>query len=216
MSLRLYLHPLASFCQKVLIALYENATAFEAQIVNLGDPADRAAFAKVWPLAKFPVLRDEARNRTIAESSIIIEYLALHYPGRIALVPADADAALQVRMQDRFFDLYVHQQMQKIVVDRLRPAGQGDPLGVQQARDQIRAAYALLESEMEWKTWAVGEHFTMADCAAAPALFYANEVEPFGASHPALAAYFARLSARPSYARVHEEAKPYFALFPKA
>jgi glutathione S-transferase len=215
MALKLYMHPLASFCQKVLIALYENATPFEPQIVNLGDAAEREALAKLWPIAKFPVLRDEARGRTVAESSIIIEYLALHFPGRVALVPADPDAALPVRLQDRFFDLYVHHQMQTIVLDRLRPAGQGDAFGVSQARAQLRTSYDIIERDMESRTWATGDRFTMADCAAAPALFYANEVQPFGESHPATTAYFGRLVARPSFARVVEEAKPYFASFPK-
>lgn len=215
MALRLYMHPLASFCQKVLVALYENETPFEAQIVDLGDAREREALARVWPLVKFPVLRDEARGRTVAESSIIIEYLALHYPGRVALVPADPDRALQVRMQDRFFDLYVHQPMQKIVLDRIRPAGQGDAFGVGQARAQMLTACDMLEQQLKSRTWAMGEDFTMADCAAAPALFYANEVMPFGTSHPTVAAYFSRLMARPSFARVVGEAKPYFASFPK-
>jgi glutathione S-transferase len=215
MALTLYMHPLASFCQKVLVALYENGTPFNPVIVNLGDPAEREALARMWPIAKFPVLQDEARARTVAESSIIIEYLALHFPGPAALVPADPDAALQVRMQDRFYDLYVHQQMQKIVTDRLRPAAQRDALGVEQARAQLSVAYDMVEQDMKSKTWSMGEHFTMADCAAAPSLFYANEVQPFGESHPAVGAYFGRLMARPSFARVVAEAKPYFANFPR-
>jgi glutathione S-transferase len=213
--LELYLHPLASFCQKVIIALYESGVAFEPVIVDLGNPREREALAKLWAPATFPVLRDEARDRTVAESSIIIEYLAIHYPGRAALLPADPDAALRVRMQDRFFDLYVHQQMQKIVLDRIRPAGQRDAFGVEQAHGELQLAYDMLEHEMRGRTWAVGEQFTMADCAAAPALFYANEVQPFGESHPAVAAYFERLKARPSYARVFEESKPYLANFPR-
>jgi glutathione S-transferase len=214
-ALELYFHPLASFCHKVLIALYENGTAFEPVLVDLGNPRERAALAKLWAPAKFPVLRDQARDRTVAESSIIIEYLAQHYPGGVALLPADPDAALRVRMQDRFFDLYVHYQMQKIVLDRLRPAEQRDALGVEQARRDLRLSYDMLEQEMRARTWAAGEQFTMADCAAAPALFYANEVQPFGESHPAVAAYLARLKARPSYARVLEEAQPYLKNFPR-
>jgi glutathione S-transferase len=214
-ALKLYLHPLASFCQKVIIALYESGTPFEPVLVDLGNTGEREALSRVWPPAKFPVLRDEARSRTIAESSIIIEYLALNYPGRATLLPADPEAALRVRMQDRFFDLYVHVNMQKIVLDRLRPADQRDDLGVAQARTDLRLAYDMLESEMRGKTWATGEQFTMADCAAAPALFYANEVQPFGESHPGVAAYFARLKARPSYARVLEEAQPYMNNFPR-
>jgi glutathione S-transferase len=214
-ALKLYFHPLASFCHKVLIALYENGTAFEPVFVDLGNPREREALAKLWAPATFPVLRDEARDRTIAESSIIIEYLAQHYPGRVALLPADPEAALRVRMQDRFFDLYVHHQMQKIVLDRIRPADQRDAFGVEQARGELRLAYDMLEQDMRGNTWAVGEQFTMADCAASPALFYANEVLPFGASHPGVAAYFARLKARPSCARVLEEAQPYLKNFPR-
>jgi glutathione S-transferase len=214
-ALKLYFHPLASFCHKVLIALYENGTAFEPVFVDLGNAREREALAKLWAPAKFPVLRDEERDRTVAESSIIIEYLMLHYPGRVALLPADPEAALRVRMQDRFFDLYVHHQMQKIVLDRLRSAEQRDVLGVEQARRELQLAYDMLEQEMRSRTWAAGEQFTMADCAAAPALFYANEVQPFGESHPAVAAYFARLAARPSYARVFEESKPYLTNFPR-
>ena len=123
MTLKLHFHPLSSFCQKVLIALYENDTPFEPHIVDLGDPAQRGAFQKMWPIGKFPVLRDEARDRTIPESSIIIEYLAQHYPGTTQLVPADPDLAWQTRLRDRFYDLYVNEPMQKIVGDRLRPAG---------------------------------------------------------------------------------------------
>src|SRR5688500_5703835 len=107
MSLKLYFHPLSSFCQKALIALYENGTPFEPRIVDLADEASRAEFLEVWPIGQFPVLRDERRDRTIPESSIIIEYLDEHYPGRASLLPDDAELALQVRMQDRFYDLHV-------------------------------------------------------------------------------------------------------------
>ena len=124
MCLTLYMHPLASFCQKVLIALYENDTPFEPRIVDLADETSRAEFLKLWPIGKIPVLRDEARDRTIPESSIIIEYLAQHYPGKMQLVPADPDLARQTRLRDRFYDLYVQEPMQKIVTDRLRPGGE--------------------------------------------------------------------------------------------
>jgi glutathione S-transferase len=214
MALELYFHPLASFCQKALIAFYENDTPFEPHIVDLGDAASSAAFKKIWPIGKFPVLRDTANDRTIPESSIIIEYLGLHYPGRTRLVPAAAEAAWQTRLRDRFYDLYIHEPMQKIVTDRLRPAGKKDPHGVEQARALLATAYGMVEQEMGSKTWAMGEAFSMADCAAAPALFYANKVQPFGAGHPSLAGYFGRLLQRPSFARVVEEAKPYLALFP--
>lgn len=215
MSLTLHFHPLSSFCQKVLIALYENNTPFEPQIVDLGNEADSAAFKKIWPIGKFPVLRDDARDRTIPESSIIIEYLAEHYPGPVALVPADADLARQARLRDRFFDLYVNVPMQKIVTDRLRPAGQNDTYGVEQAKTLLRTALDMTERDMATKIWAMGEAFGMADCAAAPALFYANLVMPLADTHNNAAAYLNRLMERPSFARAVKEAKPYFKLFPK-
>ncbi|HMA14231.1 MAG: glutathione S-transferase family protein [Bacteroidota bacterium] len=212
---RLYYHPFSSFCQKVLTALYENATPFAPEVVDLGNPESRAAFAAVWPLAKFPVLRDEDRGVTIPESTAIIEYLALHRPGPVALIPADPEAALQARLWDRFHDNYVEHPMQKIVGDRLRPAERRDPQGVADARALLDTAYGILETEMGSKTWAAGEAFTLADCAAAPALFYAEWVNPFTDRHPRLAAYFERLMARPSFARVVEEAKPYRHFFPQ-
>jgi glutathione S-transferase len=215
MSLKLYFHPLSSFCQKALIALYENDTPFEPHIVNLGDATSRAEFLEVWPIGKFPVIRDEAKSRTVPESSIIIEYLAQHYPGKTQLIPADADLAWQTRLSDRFYDLYVHEPMQKVVGDRLRPAASKDPFGVEQARARIQTAYGMIDAEMATKIWAMGDAFTLADCAAAPALFYANLVAPFGDTHKNVARYFDRLKERPSFARVVKEAKPYFHMFPK-
>jgi glutathione S-transferase len=215
MTLRLYYHPLSSFCQKVLIALYETGAPFTPQIVDLRDEKDRAAFLKIWPIGKFPVLKDEARDRLVPESSIIIEYLAQHYPGKSTLVPADADAARQTRLRDRFFDLYLNSPMQKVVGDRMRPVDKKDPFGVDHAKEQIKTAAGMLEQEMGSKTWIMGENFTMADCAAAPALFYADMVAPFMATHKNVAAYFQRLTKRPSYARVQKEAEPYLSMVPK-
>lgn len=163
MSLTMHLHPLASFCWKPLIALYENGTPFDVVIVDLGNEQSRAAFLRLSPAGKMPVLRDEARGQTVPESTIVIEYLAVHYPGPTALIPADADLARQVRTADRFYDFYVQEPMQKIVGDRLRPQGQTDPFGVEQARAQLRASYAIIETEMQSRIWAVGETFTMAD-----------------------------------------------------
>ena len=214
MSLKLYLHPLASYCWKVLLALYENATPFESVLIDLGDPAMRAEFAKLWPFAKFPVLRDEARDETVPESTNIIEYLAEHYPGRVELIPQDRDAARNVRFCDRFFDLYVHTPMQTIVGDRNRPPGSKDPYGVEQARATLRTAYDRIEREMATKRFAASDTFSMADCAAAPALYYANRVLPFGSTLPNTAAYLERLLDRPAFRRVMSEAEPYFAMFP--
>jgi len=215
-SLTLYLHPLASYCWKVLIALYENGTPFRPQIVDLADPAARAALQALWPFARFPVLRDEVRDRTVPESTIIIEYLARHHPGPVALIPDDPEAARDVRFADRFYDLYVHEPMQTIVGDRLRPADARDPHGVGRARALLDVAYAMIERELAARTWAAGDAFTMADCAAAPALHYADRVHPLGERHPHATAYLRRLEARPSFARVLAEARPYAHLFPAA
>jgi len=214
MSLKLYMHPLAAFCHKVLIALYESGVEFEPQIVDLGDPVSRAAFLEVWPIGKFPVLHDAARNQLVPESSIIIEYLDQHHPGRARLLSADADIARETRLLDRFYDLYVAEPMQKIVTDKLRPDGQHDAYGVDAARAALNTAYALADTQMASRTWALGSDFSMADCAAAPALFYADKVQPFRDTHPHLAAYFERLLQRPSFARVLREAEPYMKFFP--
>ena len=215
MSLTLYFHPLSSFCHKALIALYENETPFERSIVDLADANSSAQFKKVWPIGKFPVLRDDARDRTVPESSIIIEYLAQHYPGRTQLVPADPELASQTRMRDRFYDLYVNVPMQKVVTDRLRPSGRNDLHGVEEAKALLQTACGLVDQEMATKTWAMGEAFSMADCAAAPSLFYANMVMPLGDTYKNAAAYLGRLMKRPSFARALEEARPYFAFIPK-
>jgi glutathione S-transferase len=215
MPLKLYFHPLSSFCQKALVALYENDTPFEPEIVDLFDDKSSAALKALWPIGRFPVLRDEAKDRTVPESSIIIEYLDQHYPGRTKLVPADAELARQVRLQDRFYDLYVNVPMQKVVTDRLRPQGQNDPHGVDAARTLLHTACTMIEREMAAKTWAMGDAFSMADCAAAPALFYANMLTPLGGTYPNAAAYLGRLMERPSYARTLKEAQPYLAMVPK-
>jgi glutathione S-transferase len=213
MSLTLHFHPLSSFCQKALVGLYENGVPFEKHLVDLSDEASRASFLRLWPLGKFPVLRDEARDLAVPESTILLEYVDAQYPGGTRLVPEETDRARECRLFDRFYDSYVNMTMGKIVTDKLRPAGQNDAFGVEQAKAQLLTAYAIADDRMRTRTWAIGDAFTMADCAAAPALFYANKVVPFGA-RPHLAAYFERLSARPSFARVLEEAKPYFAMFP--
>jgi glutathione S-transferase len=214
MSLTLYYHPLASFCHKVLIALYENATPFEGRIVDLASEASSAEMLAYWPVGKFPVLRDEVRKKTVPETTIIIEYLNLHYPGPVPLVPREPDAALEARLWDRFFDQYVNVPMSKIVTDRLRPRGQEDPVGVSDAQETLKRAYALAERQLERGPWIIGAEFGLADCAAAPALFYADIVVPFAAEYPRLGAYFERLLARPSFARTLVEAQPYFSSFP--
>lgn len=215
MSITLHFHPLASYCWKALIALYENDIPFTPNLVNLGNPAERAALAKLWGVGKFPVLRDEARNETVPESSIIVEYLDRHYRGRTRFIPDDVDRALQARLYDRFFDLYVHQPMQKITIDRMRPDGKRDSQGVEEARAQLRTSYAMIEQRMAKGGWAAGEDFSLADCAAAPSLFYGSMMVPFGDANPNLSAYYERLKARPSFARVVREAEPYFHMVPQ-
>ena len=214
MSLTFYFHPLSSFCWKALIALYEADVPFEPKVVNLGDPADRAAFQAVWPLAKFPVLRDDVRGVTTPESTIIIDYLAQHYPRAAGLIPAQPDLARQTRLLDRLIDSYIHLPLQQVVSERLRPAGQGDPFGAEQARGLIRQGYDLV-APMIAGPWAMGETFTLADCAALPALYYADYAVSLEA-WPTLAAYLERLKARPSVARVLAEAQPFFQYFPLA
>ncbi|CAN5346592.1 glutathione S-transferase family protein [soil metagenome] len=215
MSLTLYYHPLSSYCWKVLIALYENDTPFTAQMVNLGDPAERAGLLKLWPVGKFPVLRDAARDCVVPESSVIIDYLDRFHPGRIRFVPEAPDAAWQTRLKDRFYDLHVHEHMQKIVGDRLRPPGSRDPHGLDEARTKLQSALGMIDAEMATRTWATGDAFGLADCAATPPLFYANKVMPYGATHPHAAAYLERLLARPAAARVVQQAGPYFHMFPE-
>jgi glutathione S-transferase len=216
MTLRLYMHPLASYCWKALIAFYEADIPFEREIVDLRDERQRADFLKLTPLGKFPILVDEEAGKGYPESSIIIEYLATRYPSAARLIPADRDLALRVRLSDRFYDNYVHAPMQRIVADRIRPADQKDPAGVAQAHFDLEAALALVDRDMSEGGWATGLTFTLADCSAAPALFYSNEVAPFGDRHPGCARYLQRLAERPSFARVLAEAAPYFNMFPRS
>jgi glutathione S-transferase len=214
MSLTLYFHPLSSYCHKVLIALYEKDLPFEKRAVDLGNDAERAALLALWPIGKFPVLHDEAHGRTVPESSIIIEYLD-GLCAKPRMIPADPDEALQVRLQDRFLDLYVHSPMQKIVGDRLRPPGEADPFGVKEAKARLELAYGMLDARLRDRTWIEGEHFTMADCAAAPPLFFGSMLVPFETGYPALGAYFERLKQRPSYARALAEARPFLHMVPR-
>jgi glutathione S-transferase len=212
MPLTLYLHPLSSYCHKALIALYENGTPFTPHVVDLGDAESAAAFKAIWPIGKFPVLADG--DRIVPESTSIIEYLAVRHPGPVDLIPAEA--ALDVRAADRFFDLHVHTPMQKIIGDRIRPADGKDPYGAAQARGALDTALGIAERRMASRAWAAGDGFTMADCAAAPALFYCDfAVTPLAGSWPNLAAYLGRLKQRPSYARALAEARPYMHMVPR-
>jgi glutathione S-transferase len=215
MPLKLYYHPLSNFCQKALIALYESGVDFTPAFIDLGNEADRAKLGAVWPMVKFPVLVDEKRGETVPEASIVIEYLNDHYPAAIPLIPAEKNAARKVRLADRFYDLHVNQHMFAVVSDRIKPAERKDPASVEEAKAKLKQTYAFIETEMAGRDWAAGKDFSMADCAAAPTLYYANRIVPFG-EYRNTAAYFDRLMARPSFARVFEEAAPYRHLFPAA
>jgi glutathione S-transferase len=212
MALQLYFHPFSSYCQKALIAFYENAIPFEPQLLDGPESAAMRKLAELWPIKRFPVLVDGAR--TVFEASCIIEYLDLHKPGPLRLIPADAAAALEVRMLDRFFDNYVSTPQQKIVFDALHPPEQRDSHGVAEARRMLDTAYAWLDQRMAGRQWAVDGQFSLADCAAAPFLFYADWTHAIGAAHPHVLAYRQRLLARPSFARAVDEARPYRHYFP--
>ncbi|UVM52942.1 glutathione S-transferase family protein [Pseudomonas sp. B21-015] len=213
MSLTLYYHPLASYCHKVLIALYENGTDFERRIIDLADAADSAELQVLWPIGKFPVIRDPARQRDLPESSIIIiEYLDRLYPGEQRLLPDDWETALEVRLWDRFFDHYLQTPIQRIVSDRLH-ATNGD---LTRERATLETAYRMLERRMASRIWVASPDFSLADCAAAPALFYACTLLPFPDDYQHLSAYFDRLIQRPSFQRVIDEARPWFSLYPFA
>lgn len=214
MTLKLYFHPLASFSHKALIALYEHDIAFEREILgNLFDPEQRAAFQKVWPLAKFPVLRDEARGRTVGESTAVIAYLDAFYAKGAPLLPADKDLQWQALMWDQFCDNYLQVPMQTIVGDTFRPEGSRDPYGCDAARARLLESYAILENAIQGP-WLLGDSFTLADVAAAPALFFGDVQAPVPASLTKVNTYLERLMARPSYARTLEEAEPFFQMVP--
>ncbi|MDP3555521.1 glutathione S-transferase family protein [Methylocystis sp.] len=210
MTLALYGHPFSSYTQKALIALYENETPF--QFRSLEDKQAAAEWIGLWPIKRFPLLLDD--DRSVMEASVIIEYLDLHHPGRSPLLPTDRHAAIEVRFLDRFFDNYIMTPMQKIVVDRLRPEESRDSFGVAEARRSLDTAYGWLNEKLKGREWAAGEDFSLADCAAAPALFYADWAHPIDNALVNVKVYRQRLLARASFARAVEEARPYRAYFP--
>lgn len=210
MTPKLYGHPFSSYTQKALIALYENETPF--QFRSLEDKQAEAEWIGLWPIKRFPLLLDD--DRSVMEASVIVEYLDLHHPGRSPLLPTDRHAAIEVRFMDRFFDNYIMTPMQKIVLDRLRPEEDRDSFGVADARRSLDTAYGWLNEKLEGREWAAGEDFSLADCAAAPALFYADWAHPIDTEFVNVKAYRQRLLARPSFARAVDEARPYRAYFP--
>jgi glutathione S-transferase len=207
---KLYAHPFSSYCQKVLVALYENGTPFDYR--SLEEPGAMDELAARWPMKRFPILVDG--ERTVLEATCIIEYLGLHHPGPVRLIPGDAQAALEVRMLDRFFDNYVSTPQQKVVFDSARHEGQRDPYGVDEAKAMLDTAYAWLDRHMANREWAAGDAFSLADCGAAPFLFYADWTHPIAPAFRHVHAYRARLLARPSFARAVDEARPYRHYFP--
>jgi glutathione S-transferase len=210
-SLQLYAHPFSSYCQKVLIALWADGTEFEYRMLDEDHPENFAELKRRWPFGKFPLLVDD--GVTVIETTPIIDYLQAHHPGPNRWIP-DGDLGLRVRFLDRFFDIYVMENMTKAGLDILRPEGSRDPYGAQQGRDNLHQAYDWLEANLGDGPWAAGEAFTLADCAAAPSLFYADWIEEIGPARPKLAAYRARLLAHPTVARAVDEGRPYRPYFP--
>ena len=207
--LTLYAHPLSSYCWKALAALYENNTPFELALLE--SPESWAAFKRLWPIGKMPLLQDSDRGAVVPEASIVIEYLDQHYRGATRFIPDDADAAREVRLKDRLFDLYLQGPMQRITNEILSP--ERSNTAITQAKEQLRTAYGVLEQHFEGP-FAAGESFSMADCAALPALFYGDTRTPL-TGFPKLTAYLERLKQRPSIARVLNEAAPYLHMVPK-
>jgi glutathione S-transferase len=212
-ALTLHYHPLSSYCHKVLIALDELQVEVDKQLLNLGNPTERSAYLALWPTGKMPLLMDH--GRPIPETSIIIEHLQRHHarPGR-TLIPDDPDEAIEVRLWDRVLDLYVMTPMQALTADLLRPEGDRDAHSVARARESLLSAYALIDRQLEGRTWVAGDAFSMADCAAAPALFYAVTYVPLLPQHKRLAGYFDRLMDHPPVARTIDQARPWFKFYP--
>lgn len=212
MTLEFYGHPFSSYCMKALIALYENDIPFEWRMLSPEHPENGAKFAAMWPIAKFPLLVDG--DRTVMEATSIIEHLAVYHPGPVKLIPEDPKLAVTVRMMDRIFDNYVMTPQGKCVFDALRAAENRDAQGVADAKAMLETIYAWLDKQMAGHDWAVGNDFTLADCAAAPSLFYADWTHAIPERFTTLIAYRKRLLARPSFARAVDEARPYRPFFP--
>ncbi|OBZ92034.1 glutathione S-transferase [Pararhizobium polonicum] len=212
MTPQLFAHPFSSYCQKVLVAIYENGTAFDYRMLSPDEADTVAEWQSIWPIKRFPVLKDG--KNAVMEATIIIEYLMLNYPGTVRLIPQEPQAALRTRMMDRFFDNYIMTPMQKVVLNQIRPETDRDPYGVKEAKAMLDDAYAWLDGVVAKTEWAAGDDFTLADCAACPSLFYADWVHPIPETLPNTRAYRARLLARPSFARAIDEGRPYRAFFP--
>jgi glutathione S-transferase len=212
MTLELFAHPFSSYCQKALIAFYENDIPFTFRTLSPDEPANGEEFARLWPIKRFPILVED--GRTILEATSIIEHLAVHHPGPVKLIPEDPAAAVEVRMLDRVFDNYLMTPQGKCVFNAIRAEADRDPYGVAEARAMLDTAYAWLDQRMAGREWAVGKTFSLADCAAAPSLFYADWTHAIPAELTNLHAYRARLLARPSFARAVDGGRPYRHFFP--
>jgi glutathione S-transferase len=212
MVIQLFGHPFSSYTWKAEIAFYENDTPFEFRMVDPEHPENGAELSRRSAVGKFPLLVDG--DTAVFEATAIIEYIEAEHPGPVRLIPANPEAAVKVRMMDRVFDNYVMNVMTVMVGNALRPEEHRDPYGVERARADLDRIYAWLDGELAGRDWACGADFTLADCAAAPSLFYADWVHPIAEKHTALKAYRGRLMARPSVARCIDDARPYRAYFP--
>ena len=212
MTLKLFAHPFSAYCQKALIALYENAIPFELKMLDPAQPDNVAELKRLWPIAKFPVLEDE--GKTVFEATSIIEYLELRHPGPVTLIPKDPASAFEVRQMDRVFDNYVMTPMNWIVHDAMRAPEAKDPLRVADGRAMLETIYRWLDERMAGREWSVNKDFSLADCAAAPSLFYADWAHPIAEAFGHLRSYRRRLLERASVARAVDEARPYRRFFP--
>jgi glutathione S-transferase len=212
MTIEFYGHPFSSYCMKALIAFYENGIPFEWRMVSPDHPENGAAWAGKWPIRKFPIIVDG--DRQVMEATSIVEYLAVAHPGPVKLIPEDPKTAVKVRMMDRIFDNYVMTPQGKCVFDFIKPSENRDPTGVADAKTMLETIYAWLDTELTGHEWAVGDDFTLADCAAGPSLFYADWTHAIPEKFTTLIAYRKRLLARPSFARCVDEARPFRPFFP--
>ena len=212
MSITLYGHYFSSYCQKALIAFYEHGLDFTLREIDFQNEDIMQELGALWPIKKMPVIVDQGRS--VIESSIIVEYVDEKYHGDSRLIPQDADSALDTRFMDRFFDNYIATPQMKLVIDAMRSAGDKDPCGVTKAKEMLETSYAWLDDKMKNREWAIGDDFTLADCAAGPHLFYTHWSHPIDARFEHLLAYRNRLMARPSFARCIEDGRPFRSLFP--
>lgn len=208
MTLNLYMHPFSSYCQKAITAFYEKDIPYEARMLDGTEPV-ASEFAALWPIGKFPVLSDN--GKLVFEATGIIEHLEAAYPDTRRLLPSSPVAAAEVRMWDRFFDHYINYPQQRLVFIAL---GREHDDGGDRWKAAFDTAYAFLDRHMEGRRWASGDDFSLADCAAAPALFYADWTYAIPEKFANVKAYRERLNARPSYARALDEARPFRHLFP--